>query len=88
MGKKRAVSVRRLAERLIKNYPDRFTDGFEENKRLISEVVNIPSRTMRNQVAGYIHRLNRRKSRMPLPTMPRLSVPTSFPRKRRGRRGR
>ena len=88
MGKKRAISIRRLAERLIETHPDMFTEDFEENKRLVSEVVDFPSKTTRNKVAGYIHRLKRRESTAPLPIMPAVSVRPSLPRRRRGRRRR
>lgn len=59
MGKKRAVSVRRIAERLVKLRPNGFTSDFEENKILIGEIVELPSRATRNKVAGYITRVNK-----------------------------
>ncbi len=58
MGKKRAVSVRRIGETLIKLHPNLFTSDFEENKRLVSEMVQFPSRATRNKVAGYITNIN------------------------------
>ena len=84
MGKKRAISIRRLAERLLKNNPDIFTENFEENKRLVGEVVTFPSKHIRNQVAGYIQRLKKRESTPLLTQMPAPSVRPSFPRRRRG----
>lgn len=59
MGKKRAVSVRRIAERLMKFRPNGFTSDFEENKSLIGEIAKFPSRAARNKVAGYITRVNK-----------------------------
>jgi len=88
MGKKRAISVRRLAERLIKNYPDVFTNDFEDNKRLVSEVVEFPFKNIRNEVAGYISRLKRIESTKPLQTMPTPSIHSNFSDSRRGRRRR
>ena len=58
MGKKRAVSIRRIADTLIKLYPNSFTSDFEENKRIISGMTQFPSRASRNKVAGYITRIN------------------------------
>ena len=54
MGKKRAVSVRRIAEILTTHHPNVFTSDFEENKRLISEMMDLPSKSTRNKIAGHI----------------------------------
>jgi len=54
LGKKRAVSIRRIAEILTKHNPKGFTTDFDENKRLICEMMYIPSKKMRNKIAGYI----------------------------------
>ncbi len=86
MGKKRAVSIRRLAEKLIKTYPDSFTDSFEENKKLVGELIDSPSKSVRNKVAGYILRLKRRKLETPLPTIPSVTEQPSSRRRRRRRR--
>ncbi len=56
VGKKRAVSVRRIAETLAKLHNGSFSTDFEENKRIISEMTQFPSRAARNKVAGYITR--------------------------------
>ena len=88
MGKKRAISVRRLAEKLIEKYPDMFTDNFEENKGLVSKVLDLSTKTIRNEVAGYIQRLRKRKLIMPLPIVPTVPVRPDFSRRRRGRRSR
>jgi len=57
MGKKRAVSVKRIGETLMKLHPNSFASDFEENKRIISEMMQFPSRLSRNKVAGYITRV-------------------------------
>ena len=57
MGKKRAVSVRRIGETLLKLHPNSFTSNFEDNKKIISDMIQFPSRTSRNKVAGYITRV-------------------------------
>ena len=88
MGKKRAISVRRIAEKLLEKYPDMFTDNFEENKGLVSKVLDLPTKTIRNEVAGYIQRLKKRALIMPLPIVPTAPVRSNFSRRRRGRRSR
>ncbi|AET33672.1 30S ribosomal protein S17e [Pyrobaculum ferrireducens] len=42
-------------------YPDKFTDKFDENKKAVAELAEIPSKTVRNRVAGYITRLVKRR---------------------------
>ena len=59
MGKRRTSSVSRIAARLIKDYPDRFTNNYDENKKLLDELIYFPSKVLRNKVAGYIIRLKR-----------------------------
>lgn len=53
MGKSRRVKTKRLAEEILKKYPKRFTTDFQENKKLVEEVV-ISTKTLRNKLAGYI----------------------------------
>ncbi len=40
-------------------YPDMFTDDFETNKRLVEQLTDIETKTVRNRVAGYLVRLVR-----------------------------
>jgi small subunit ribosomal protein S17e len=61
MGRVKPKFIKSLAEKLLEMYPDRFTDKFEENKRAVAELADIPSKTVRNKVAGYITRLVKRR---------------------------
>jgi small subunit ribosomal protein S17e len=61
MGRVKPKYIKSLAEKLLEMYPDRFTDKFEENKRAVAELADIPSKTVRNKVAGYITRLVKRR---------------------------
>jgi small subunit ribosomal protein S17e len=49
--------VKKIAREIVKRYPDKFTTSFEDNKKLIETVSNIPSVRLRNRIAGYITRL-------------------------------
>ena len=88
MGKKRAISVRRIAEKLYEKYPDKFVDDFEENKKLISEIIDIPTKTLRNEVAGYIQSIKMKKMIVLRPSVPKDSENSDDSRRRRGRRRR
>jgi small subunit ribosomal protein S17e len=49
--------VKRIARELVDQFPDKFTADFENNKKLVESLTNIPSTKLRNQVAGYTTRL-------------------------------
>ena len=57
MGKVRPDAVKKIAREMIKRYPDRFTTDFEENKKSLEPLLEIPSIRLRNRIAGYITRL-------------------------------
>jgi len=61
MGRVKPKFIKSLAEKLLEMYPDRFTENFEENKKAVAELADIPSKTVRNKVAGYITRLVKRR---------------------------
>jgi len=61
MGRVKPKFIKSLAEKLLEAYPDRFTESFEENKKAVAELADIPSKTVRNKVAGYITRLVKRQ---------------------------
>ena len=54
MGKARTVKTKRIADMLLGKYPDKFTTNFEENKTLVVGLVSIPSKQLRNEVAGHL----------------------------------
>ncbi|MFN7106212.1 MAG: 30S ribosomal protein S17e [Pyrobaculum sp.] len=60
MGRVRPRYIKALAEKLLEMYPDRFGEDFQENKKKVAELAEIPSKTVRNKVAGYITRLVKR----------------------------
>ncbi len=60
MGRVRPKFIKNLARKLLELYPDKFTTDFETNKKLVSELADIPSKKVRNKVAGEITRLVRR----------------------------
>ena len=57
MGRIKTQIVKRYAKLLLEKFPDKFTDDFESNKRVLMELAEIRSTKLRNQLAGYITRL-------------------------------
>ncbi|HYA55572.1 MAG TPA: hypothetical protein VED22_02125 [Nitrososphaerales archaeon] len=46
--------TRRLSEELLQRHPEAFGPDFEENKKALEELAVIPSKQLRNRIAGYI----------------------------------
>ena len=57
MGRIKTQIVKRYAKFLLEKFPDKFTDDFESNKRVLMELAEVRSVKLRNQLAGYITRL-------------------------------
>ena len=54
MGKVKTEQVKRLAKELIKRFPERFSNNFDENKQAVSDLTQGSTTRIRNQIAGYI----------------------------------
>lgn len=63
MGKVRPIYVKRTARKLLEKYPDKFTEDFEHNKRVVDQLLS-SSKRVRNRIAGYITRLIRQQARL------------------------
>ncbi len=63
LGKVRPAYIKRTARKLLQLYPDKFTDDFEHNKKVVTELTIVDSKRVRNRIAGYITRLVKIKHR-------------------------
>jgi len=63
MGRIKTARIKRAAEDLLDKYPDRFKSKFQDNKKLIMEVADIPSKKLRNSISGYLARLVKREEK-------------------------
>jgi len=54
LGKVRSERIKALARELMVRFPDKFTADFEENKKIVGDLIRTPSSKLRNLVAGYI----------------------------------
>jgi small subunit ribosomal protein S17e len=61
MGRIRTTTVKRTAMDLLQQYPDRFSGDFEQNKKVVSELLQV-SKKERNRIAGYITSLWKRQN--------------------------
>jgi len=53
--------IKSAAEKLVKSFPDRFTNDFKANKDAIKELHIVQSALVRNKIAGSIVHLVRNK---------------------------
>ncbi len=54
LGNVRTEQVKRIAKELVRRFPNKFTNNFEENKRVVSLLLQGATPRVRNQIAGYI----------------------------------
>ena len=62
----RTKTVKKSSRVIIEKYYSRLTLDFHTNKRLVSEVAIVPSKRMRNKIAGFITHLMKRIQRGPV----------------------
>ncbi|MBN1502921.1 30S ribosomal protein S17e [Candidatus Woesearchaeota archaeon] len=61
MGRIKTKVIKRMSEELFERHREEFKDNFDENKKLVEQFADIPSKKMRNIIAGYITRLVKTK---------------------------
>jgi|BEDMetMinimDraft_2_1075160.scaffolds.fasta_scaffold18325_2 small subunit ribosomal protein S17e len=74
MGKIRPRYIKRAAEELISRYGDKASKDFEANKELVNAVARVPSKRIRNKIAGYVTHIIRAQSEEPEEEAPKLEV--------------
>lgn len=62
MGRIKTLLVKRIARKLVKEYPQEFTQEFNNNKKLVEKYTNAVSSKMRNVIAGYTSRLVKQRT--------------------------
>ena len=55
MGRIKSTLIKRTSRQLIENSTESFGKTFEENKKTLGNI--LPSKKMRNKIAGYIARI-------------------------------
>jgi len=60
MGRVRTKLIKRAARITIEKYYAKLTMDFDTNKKIVEEVAIVPSKRLRNQIAGFITHLMKR----------------------------
>ena len=63
MGRVRTGLIKRASRNIIEKYYSKLTLDFDTNKKVIEEVADIPSKRVRNKIAGFITHLMKRLER-------------------------
>uniref|UniRef100_A0A6A7G5N5 Small ribosomal subunit protein eS17 n=2 Tax=Hirondellea gigas TaxID=1518452 RepID=A0A6A7G5N5_9CRUS len=66
MGRVRNKLVKGASRKIIEKYYPRLTLDFDTNKKIVEEVAIIPSKRLRNKIAGYVTHLMKRIQRGPV----------------------
>lgn len=61
MGRIKTSFVKHVAKDLVERYPEKFSTDYDQNKKVLSEVMIFESKRMRNIVAGYLSVLKRQQ---------------------------
>ncbi len=62
MGKIKSKVIKKSAKALLEKEIE-FTDDFEKNKKILKDTM--PSKKLRNKLAGYFVRLKKQKNKLP-----------------------
>tara|TARA_Y100000310_G_scaffold345598_1_gene467048 strand:- start:197 stop:385 length:189 start_codon:yes stop_codon:yes gene_type:complete len=57
MGRIKTTMIRRTSLRLVEEHREKFKKDFGENKSIVRELIEVPSKKQRNIIAGYVTRL-------------------------------
>merc|ERR1711924_214880 len=66
MGRVRNKTVKRSSKKIVERYYQRLTLDFNTNKRICDEVAMIPSKKLRNKIAGFTTHMMKRINRGPV----------------------
>ncbi|MBN2014124.1 MAG: 30S ribosomal protein S17e [Candidatus Altiarchaeota archaeon] len=66
MGRIKQTYLKRVAEKLMKEYREEFSINFEGNKKRVQELTDVKSKPMRNKIAGCITRAVKKNLAEPL----------------------
>lgn len=62
MGRIKSTLIKRTARQLVESDAEAFSEDFEDNKKSLGST--LPSKRLRNKVAGYVGRINKNSKKI------------------------
>eukprot|EP01004_Peranema_trichophorum_P010989 NODE_9835_length_561_cov_111.198630_g9196_i0.p1 GENE.NODE_9835_length_561_cov_111.198630_g9196_i0~~NODE_9835_length_561_cov_111.198630_g9196_i0.p1 ORF type:complete len:140 (-),score=26.52 NODE_9835_length_561_cov_111.198630_g9196_i0:76-495(-) len=66
MGRVRTKTIKKSARTIVEKYYQKLTQDFHTNKKVVSEIAVVPSKRLRNKIAGFATHLMKRIARGPV----------------------
>uniref|UniRef100_A0A5S6QVL8 Small ribosomal subunit protein eS17 n=1 Tax=Trichuris muris TaxID=70415 RepID=A0A5S6QVL8_TRIMR len=66
MGRVRTKTIKKASRLIINKYYPKLTFDFHTNKRIVDEIAVVPSKKLRNKIAGFITHLMKRIQKGPV----------------------
>ncbi len=63
MGRIKTTQIKRISKKIFREHKDMFKPDFTKNKKVVSELIDTPSKKLRNIVAGYVTRLTKQQEK-------------------------
>ncbi|MEM5772719.1 MAG: 30S ribosomal protein S17e [Candidatus Aenigmatarchaeota archaeon] len=63
MGRIKTSFIKNIARELLEKNSDKFSTNFENNKKVVEQLIEIKSKRIRNIVAGYITSIKKKESK-------------------------
>jgi len=57
MGRVYTTKIKRISKEAFEKSPDAFSGDYEKNKAILKGIIDVRSKKMLNQIAGYITRM-------------------------------
>ena len=61
MGRIKTRFIKSISIQLVEQHKDKISTDFEKNKEVIGKILDIPSKKLRNVIAGYVTKLAKRE---------------------------
>jgi len=59
MGRIKTQLTKRITKQVLREHGSAFCNDFEKNKEILPKFVDLPSKKLRNVIAGYISRIKK-----------------------------
>lgn len=63
MGRIRTNFIKKFGKKTFSKYKNELSDNFEGNKKKVNEILDVPSKQLRNKIAGYVTKLVKKEKR-------------------------